>query len=117
MVLQALQLQTPTAKALSTSARINNFDRCFFIVLYVFEYYGTKFLLNVSAYKDAAAGVFGFGTAMYSDTFSAGYFLEYGQQSLEAGAPCHLNGVTTTWDGVVLVFECDADVFLTVART
>ena len=99
------------------STRLNDFDRCFLIVLYVFEYYGTKFLLNVSAYKDAAAGVFGFSTAMYSDTFSAGYILEYRQQSLEAGAPCHLNGVMTTWDEVFLVFERDADVFLTVART
>ena len=54
---------------------------------------------------------------MYSDTFSAGYVYEDWQQSLEAWAPCHLNGVTTTWDGVVLVFERDADVFLTVFRT
>ncbi len=117
MVLHALQLQTPTAKALSTSARINNFDRCFLIVLLVFEYYGTKFLLNVSAYKYAALGVFRFCSAMYSDAVSAGHILEYGQQSLEAGAPCHFNGITTTWDGVVLVFDGDADVFLTVART
>jgi hypothetical protein len=117
MVLHALQLQTPTAKALSTSVRINNFDRCFLIVLLVFEYYGTKFLLHVSAYKDAALGVFRFCSAMHSDAVSAGNILEYGQQSLEAGAPCDLNGVMTTGDGVVLVFERDADVFLTVART
>lgn len=83
----------------------------------MFEYYGTKFIFVVSAYKYASLGVFGFGTAMYSDTVSAGYIFEYGHHSLEAGAPCHLNGVTTTWDGVVLVFERDADVFLTVVRT
>ncbi len=117
MVLQALQLQTPTAKALSTSVRINNFDTCFLIVLLVFEYYGTKFIFVVSAYKDAAHGVFRFCSAMNSDAVSAGNILEYGQQSLEAGAPCHFNGITTTGDDVVLVFECDTDVFLTVART
>ncbi len=83
----------------------------------MFEYYGTKFLLHVSAYKDAALGVFRFCSAMHSDAVSAGNILEYGQQSLEAGAPCDLNGVMTTGDGVVLVFERDADVFLTVART
>ena len=54
---------------------------------------------------------------MYSDTFSAGYILEDGQQSLEAGAPCHLNGVMTCRDDVVLVFERDADVLKTVVRT
>ncbi len=79
MVLQALQLQTPMVTApimrAKISTRLNDFDRCFLIVLHVFEYYSTKFLLVVSAYKYAAAGVFGFGTAMYSDTFSAGYIL------------------------------------------
>jgi hypothetical protein len=61
--------------------------------------------------------VFGFGTAMYSDTFSAGYILEYRQQSLEAGAHRDVNGVMTTWDEVFLVFERDADVLKTVVRT
>ena len=76
MVLHALQLQTPTAQALSTVTMTNNFNRCFFIVLLVFEYYGTKLLFNVSVYKYAALGVFGFGTAMYSDAVSAGYVYE-----------------------------------------
>ena len=121
MVLQALQLQTPMVTAASTvtkiSTRLNDFDRCFLIVLLVFEYYGTKFIFVVSAYKYAAAGVFGFSTAMYSDTFSAGYVFEYRQHSFEARAHRDVNGVTTTWDEVFLVFDGDADVFLTVART
>ena len=121
MVLQALQLQTPMVTApimrAQISTRLNDFDRCFLIVLLVFEYYGTKFLLNVSAYKDAAAGVFRFGTAMYSDTFSAGDVFEYRQQSLKAGAHRDVNGVMTTWDEVFLVFERDADVLKTVVRT
>ena len=117
MVLQALQLQTPTAQALSTVTMTNNFNRCFFIFLLVFENYGTKLFFIVSAYKDAALGVLRFGTAMYSDTVSAGYILEYRQQSLEAGAHCNLNGVMTCRDEVFLVFERDADVFLPLART
>ena len=59
MVLQALQLQTPMVMAAIIAAQIsmtlNDFDRCFLIVLLVFEYYGTKFIFVVSAYKYAAA--------------------------------------------------------------
>jgi hypothetical protein len=59
MVLQALQLQTPMVTAPKMRAQIsmtlNDFDTCFLIVLLVFEYYGTKFIFVVSAYKYAAA--------------------------------------------------------------
>ena len=116
MVLHALQLQTPTASALSTSInRIADFNLDFFI-WFIFGF--VLFVILIDAVEqdcevvhcrgvgeDAAFAVFRFGAHMDAYAFSVRYVLDERQQLLKLRRPRERDGVFAGGDDVIGVFE------------
>ena len=101
-VRQALQLQTPTAKALSVSNTNKSF---FFIPVFdsVDKYFDVFECLEVDEY--AAGTMFRLGTKVDADAFSVGYVAYLGHEFSELRRPSEAERIRALRDEEVSVLE------------
>ena len=108
MVLQALQLQRPTA----TLQRINNANSNFFIFVVFLDVIDVARDRSESEgrYEDAAGGVLGLSTHVDTYAFTFRYVTYLGHELSEARRPSHLQGVRSGRDDIVGILQrCDTD--------
>ena len=109
IVRQALQLQTPQAKAARVTAlsRINDFDLNFFIIVEfvntVKQYIEVCHAGHVGQY--ASLRVFGYSALMDTDAFAVGNFANERQELFELGRPGTFERVCAGRYDVVRVLE------------